>query len=172
MTAPRLVAVLGYSNGRSEDLHEICAARLRRAEHEIRDGDVVLLSGWSRGRQALSEADLMARSWSGPPSRLVLDRGARSTLGNAVATARSARELRAAEIVLVTSSWHGRRARSLLRAALDGSDATVSVALADGRASFRHRARESVCWLGVPVQRVVARRRSRQAGEPGPSAPC
>ena len=163
MSTARLVAVLGYSHGRSDSLHEICAARLRRAEHEVRDGDVVLLSGWSRGRQAVSEAELMARSWSGPSSRLVLDRSARSTLGNAVATARSARELGAAEIVLVTSSWHGRRARSLLRAALDGSEAAVSVALADGRASFRHRAREAVCWLGVPVQRAVARRRARQA---------
>jgi uncharacterized SAM-binding protein YcdF (DUF218 family) len=160
MTAARLVAVLGYSNGRAGSLHEICAARLRRAEREVRDGDVVLLSGWSRGRSHRSEAELMARSWQGPPSRIVLDRGARTTLANAFGAARAARDIDASEVVLVTSSWHARRAESLLRAALDGTGASLSVALVDEPASLRHRARELACWLGVPVQRAVARRRA------------
>ena len=47
---PALVVVLGYS-GRRDGLHEICAARLRRAETEAETDDVVLLSGWSRARR-------------------------------------------------------------------------------------------------------------------------
>ena len=42
MSGSRLVTVLGYSDGRTHELHEICATRLRRAEQEARDEDVVL----------------------------------------------------------------------------------------------------------------------------------
>jgi uncharacterized SAM-binding protein YcdF (DUF218 family) len=129
---PRLVVVLGYS-GRREGMHEICAARLRRAEAEARDDDVVLLSGWSRRRRRASEADLMANAWSGPSSNVLLDPGARSTLANAVGAARTAQELGAREVVLVTSGWHGRRAAALLDAALAGSGVPVVLAVTDER---------------------------------------
>jgi uncharacterized SAM-binding protein YcdF (DUF218 family) len=159
--------VLGYSNGRDRrELHAVCLARLRRAEHEAREDDVVLLSGWARRSRAASEAELMARSWSGSASRLLLDRNARSTVGNAVSAASAARTLGAREVVLVTSSWHGPRAAALLRAALAGSGAQVSLALTDEPASVRERAREAACWLLFPVQGAAARRRgSRPAAE-------
>ncbi len=160
MSESRLVAVLGYSRGKDRDLHEICATRLRRAEREAREHDVVLLSGWARARRGSSEAELMARSWGGSPARILLDRGARSTLGNVVATATAARVLAAREIVLVTSSWHGRRAAALLRAALHGSCSTVTLALTDEPSSLRARLREAACWVFVPAQAALVRNRA------------
>jgi len=155
----RLVVVLGYS-GRRDGLHEICAARLRRAEAEARPEDVVLLSGWSRRRSRTSEAELMAEAWSGPTTQVLLDRGARTTLANAVGAARAAHEQGAREVVLVTSGWHGRRAAALLEAALAGSDVTVELALTDERGSAWARLREVACWSAVPVQRRLARARA------------
>jgi uncharacterized SAM-binding protein YcdF (DUF218 family) len=152
--------VLGFSNGRGTgELHPVCVARLRRAESEAREDDVVLLSGWARRRAAPSEAELMARAWKGQATRLLLDRNARSTVGNAVSAAAAARSVGATEVVLVTSSWHGRRAAALVRAALRGSGSTVSLALTKEPASTRERVREAACWLVFPVQRAVARRR-------------
>jgi uncharacterized SAM-binding protein YcdF (DUF218 family) len=157
MSAPRLIAVCGYSSGNGEGLHEICARRLRRAEREVRADDVVLLTGWARGRSAASEAELMARSWSVPCRRLVVDSEARSTLANVVVAVRAARAVGAGEVVLVTSSWHAPRAAALLRAALRGSGASVSVAASDERPSVRARFRELACWTLVPF--VAAARR-------------
>jgi len=152
--------VLGFSNGRGAgELHPVCVARLRRAEREAREDDVVLLSGWARRRAAPSEAELMARSWRGPSSRLLVDRNARSTVGNAVSAAAAARSVGAHEVVLVTSSWHGRRAAALVRAAVRDSGSGVSLALTDEPASTRERVREAACWLVFPLQRAVARRR-------------
>ena len=71
MSTPRLVAVLGFSNGRGQELHSVCAARLARATAEATPGDVVLLSGWARGRKPVSEADLMARAWNGPSAQVL-----------------------------------------------------------------------------------------------------
>jgi uncharacterized SAM-binding protein YcdF (DUF218 family) len=153
--------VLGFSNGRGTgELHPVCIARLRRAEREARDDDVVLLSGWARRRTAPSEAELMARSWRGAASRLLLDRNARSTVGNAVSASAAARSVGAREVVLVTSGWHGRRAAALVRAALRESGSSVSLALTDEPASTRERVREVACWLVLPLQRAVARRRA------------
>jgi uncharacterized SAM-binding protein YcdF (DUF218 family) len=166
----RVVAVLGYSNGPKGELHAIGAARLRRAEREARDHDVVLLSGWARGRRNPSEAELMARSWRGRPARIVVDRGARSTLGNVAAAAATARSVEATEVVLVTSSWHGPRAAALLRAALRGSSSTVSLALTDEPAPLRASLREAVCWLGLPLQRPLARLSRRRTALVGWSA--
>ena len=89
----RLVAVLGYSDRRSDGLHPVCAARLARAEREVVPDDSVLLSGWARRRSARPEAELMARAWSVSTRRVLLDRSARSTLGNALGVARAARAL-------------------------------------------------------------------------------
>ena len=113
----RLVAVFGCSSWRGNELHPACALRLAYAAAEATPADAVLFSGRS------VETELMARAWSGDPARVLLDPHARSTYDNAVAIARSARELGVREIVLVTSGWHGRRAEALVRAALRGFEA-------------------------------------------------
>ena len=159
----RLVAVLGYSGSERGALHEICSARLRRAEEESRSEDVLLLSGWARRRRGVSEAELMARAWRGRSSSVLLDRTARSTLANAVGVARIARTLGAPEVVLVTSSWHARRARCLLRAALGDTTIMVTLAATDERGSARARLREVACWTLVPLQSVLAGVRGRRA---------
>ena len=120
MSRPRLIAVCGYSDRTGEELHEICARRLRRAEREARADDVVLLTGWARGRSAASEAELMARSWAAPCRRVFVDSASRSTLAHVAAAASVAREVGARPVVLVTSGGHAGRAAALLRVALRG----------------------------------------------------
>ena len=154
----RLVAVLGYSDGRTRSLHPVCAARLARAEAEVRPDDSVLFSGWARSKTAPPEADLMARAWTAPVQRAILDRNARSTVGNALAVARAAHRAGADEVVLVTSGWHGRRASALARAALLGSRTKVSLATTDDSAPTTTRIRELTCWALVPFLAVVAAR--------------
>jgi uncharacterized SAM-binding protein YcdF (DUF218 family) len=154
----RLVAVLGYSDGTTEKLHAICASRLERAADEVTAEDTVLLSGWARGLSRRSEARLMADAWPGPPARIVVDEGARSTYANAVRAAATALELGADEIVVVTSGWHARRADTLVRAAFRGQSRRVTVAATRERGSRRARIRELACWPAVPVQIVLARR--------------
>ena len=114
----KLVAVLGYSSWRGDALHPIGAARLEAAQRMAEGADAVLLSGWSRRRHRPSEAELMRRAWRGPEMPLLADGDARTTAGNARAVAAAAVELDADEVVLVTSSWHARRARLLVRALL------------------------------------------------------
>jgi hypothetical protein len=155
MRRRRLVAVLGYSNGDADgDLHPVCAARLARAAEETKPGDAVLFSGWRR-RGADSEAELMARGWTGRAGQVLLDTAARSTFGNVLGAAAAAREVSAREVVLVTSPWHGRRASTLMRAA---SRSLVVVAATDERAATGTMLRELACWLLVPVQVALARR--------------
>ncbi len=154
----RLVAVLGYSGRREQELHPVCAARLARAAGEAGPTDAVLFSGRARGRRRMSEAELMERAWRGAPATILLDPAARSTYANAVAVARSARTLGVGEVVLVTSGWHGRRAAALVRAALRGDGGTVSVAATDERGSLGHRCRELLCWPLVPFQAALAAR--------------
>ena len=154
----RLVAVLGYSSGRLDSLHPICSARLARAEAEIEPDDSVLFSGWARRRTSRSEAELMAGAWRASAREVILDREARSTVGNALGVARAARRLGADEVVLVTSNWHARRASALVRTALLGSSTKVTVAATEGPATRALRFRELVCWAIVPVLAVVAAR--------------
>lgn len=154
----RLVAVLGYSDGTTRELHAVCAARLSRAAQEARSDDIVLFSGWARAGSGSAEADLMAASWAIPARARFVDRGARTTLGNAIGVARTARRVDADEVVLVTSSWHARRAEALVRAALTGTRAHLRVARTDEPISARHSLREAGAWLFVPVLAVVAAR--------------
>ena len=114
----KLVAVLGYSSWRGDELHPIGAARIEAAERVAEGADAVLLSGWARRRHRPSEAELMRRAWHGPDLPLLADGDARTTAGNARAVAAAAKALEADEVVLVTSSWHARRARLLVRALL------------------------------------------------------
>ena len=159
MTERRLVAVLGYSNRSLHGLHPVCAARLACAREEAEPGDVVLLSGRSRGRRAVPEAELMARAWGVPASRLVVDRNARSTFGNVRGVAAAARALAVGEVVLVTSGWHGRRASVLLRAALRGGGLRVTLAATAERGTLGAHVRELACWPLVPLQAAFAGRR-------------
>ena len=148
----------GYSDGRGEGLHAICARRLRRAEEEALPNDVVLLTGWSRRRRRPSEAEEMARSWAAPCRRIVVDPDSRSTLANAVATAKLARRLEADDVLLVTSSWHGRRASALVAAALAGSGTSVELVTTNEHPVRHARLRELACWSLVPVLSAVAAR--------------
>jgi uncharacterized SAM-binding protein YcdF (DUF218 family) len=151
----RLVAVLGYSDRNADrDLHPVCAERLARAAAEAGAGDAVLFSGWRRGG-AVSEAELMARGWTGRTARVLLDTSARSTYGNVLGAAAAAREMSASEVILVTSGWHGRRAATLMRAAYRRP---VVLAATGERGTTGTRLRELVCWFLVPVQIALARR--------------
>jgi uncharacterized SAM-binding protein YcdF (DUF218 family) len=155
----RLVAVLGYSDGRvATALHPVCVARVARAERETAAGDVVLFSGWARRGRASSEADLMAATWSGATRRHIVDRGARTTLGNAIAVGRAARRIDATDVLLVTSGWHVRRASVLVRAALLGSGAKLRSASTDEIATPARGVRELAAWTVVPLLALVAAR--------------
>jgi DUF218 domain len=147
----RLVAVLGYSGFRGRGLHAICLARLRHGEALARDDDVVLLSG---------EAELMREACSRAD---VLDRSARNTRENAKGVAAAARELDADEVVVVTSSWHARRARTLVRAAA-GRDVRVTSSSPEGRPPLRLALRELACLAALPLHRRELAR-AREVGE-------
>jgi hypothetical protein len=156
----RLVAVLGYSDGRAAPpvLHPVCLARVTRAEEETAAGDVVLFSGWARRGRPSSEAELMAATWSGATRRHIVDRSARTTLGNAIAVGRAARRIDATEVLLVTSSWHAPRASVLVRAALHGSGAKLRVVATDETATPARGVRELAAWTVVPLLALVAAR--------------
>ena len=154
----RLVAVLGYSTFRGDGLHPIGAARLEAAIPPAEGADAVLLSGWSRRRHRPSEAELMRAAWPGPQVRLVADADARTTSGNARAVAAAARELGADEVVLVTSSWHARRARLLVRAALE-PHVRLFVVTPEPTRPPHLVGRELVCL--IPAAGVLALRRIR-----------
>ena len=140
----RLVAVLGYSPRKPEGLHAICEERVRHAERLVQEGDVVLLSG---------EADLMHGVWNG--HEVLLDPHARSTRENAKAVAEAAWKVGADEVVIVTSSWHARRARTLVRAALP--DVPVSSSSPSGDVPVTLRAREAACLAVLPLQVIAVR---------------
>jgi hypothetical protein len=157
----RVVAVFGYSTGRARDLHPICAERLAHAERIADGASAVVLSGWARRRAQASEAELMRAAWRGPAVELVLDPDARWTAGNAVNVLRSARELEADELVVVTSRWHRPRAQMLLRA-VKPDGLRVSVEAAPGRRAPLRTAREAICFLLLPLQLAWASRRARR----------
>lgn len=160
--ARRLIVVLGYSDGRQQELHPICAARLEFAAGLAEERDAVLLSGWSRQPGRLPEAELMRRAWPGPEAELLSDPDARHTAQNAANAAVHARELGAGEVVVVTSTWHRARAGVLFRRLLPGVAVTVVGARTPG--SPRNYLREAVVFPLVPLQVRTARRASRRAG--------
>ncbi len=103
----------------------------------------------------------MREAWSRDDVPVVLDRSAQSTAGNAVAVARLARDLGAGELVVVTSRWHARRARALVRAALAGSGIRLSVSSPTDDAHPLLALRELACATAVPVQARRIRRAAR-----------
>jgi len=161
----RVLAVLGYSDGRGARLHPICAERLAHAERLAPGARAIILSGWAR-RSGSPESELMRAAWAGPAVRLICDPEARSTSGNAVNIAAAVRALGAEELVVVTSPWHRPRAHVLLRAAMRGSGVRFSV-VAGGRSRPPLLiAREVVCLALLPFQ--LARLGTRKASAPGP----
>jgi len=101
----------------------------------------------------------MANAWNGQAGRVLLDRRARSTYGNLVAVAAAASALSVREVVLVTSSWLGRRAAALLHALLHGSGRRITLAVTGDQGTRAARLRELACWALVPIQAAAALRR-------------
>ena len=145
MSGGRVVAVLGYSHRRRSDLHPVCADRLQYAQQFAEGARAVVLSG-------CSEAELMRAAWAGPEVLLICDADARTTAGNANNVAAQARELGADEVVVVTSRFHARRVRLLMRRALRGSGIALTVEAADGPRPALLLAREVACLALVPLQ--------------------
>jgi uncharacterized SAM-binding protein YcdF (DUF218 family) len=154
--ATRLVAVLGYSDRRTQGLHPVCAARLERAAAEAESASVVVLSGSARGRERVPEAELMRRAWRGPEATVLSDPRARTTAGNAASVAAIAERIEASEVVVVTSGWHAPRARALFRAQLRGSGIRLSFAPAAGPRPLRALVGEAVRWPLVVPQIALA----------------
>jgi uncharacterized SAM-binding protein YcdF (DUF218 family) len=152
----RVIAVLGYSAGRSDGLAPICAQRLKHAEAVAADADAVVFTGRGRRQGGAGEAQLMREAWQGRATRLVSDGAARNTAENAAAIAAAARKLRADEVVVVTSRWHAPRARLLVRAALRDPSVTVRTSSPPGfRAALF--VRELACALALPHHLRLAR---------------
>jgi uncharacterized SAM-binding protein YcdF (DUF218 family) len=164
MSAARVLAVLGFSARGDGGLHPVCAARVHRAGELATDDDVVVLSGWARSPGRRSEAELMHRVWRGPAARVLLDDGARHTAENAVHVARLARDLDAAEVLVVTSRWHAPRAALLFRWYLRGSGVGVVVASASDALEPGPVAREAAVWPLLPAQ--IALTSTRVRGRP------
>jgi uncharacterized SAM-binding protein YcdF (DUF218 family) len=158
MSRLRLIAVLGYSEGRTDHLHPICAARVAHAAAIAGDGDVVVLSGWARVNGSRSEATLMSEAWRGAAQRIIVDDAARTTVENALHVARIARRLSPAELVVVTSRWHARRATAAFRWLLRGSGIRVAASSPPER-SRRAELRELGLWPLLPGQLARAARR-------------
>ena len=154
----RVVAVLGYSRNGDQVLHPICASRVAHAERIATGARAVVLSGWARHHAPAGEAELMRAAWRRDDLPVVLDHSAQTTSGNAVAVARLAQDFGADELVVVTSPWHARRARALVRAALRGSGIRVSVSSPRGRRAPLLALRELACSLAVPLQARRLRR--------------
>ena len=154
----RLLVVLGYSAGRRNGLHPVCAARLERAAQVADGADAVVLTGGARRDGALPEAELMRRAWEGSRERVICDTESRITAENAARVAALVRELGAHDVVVVTSWWHRLRAALLFRLLLREEDARVSVIAAGGPWSLRLMLRELACLALVPAQVGRARR--------------
>ena len=99
----------------------------------------------------------MREAWQGAPVPLLADGDARTTAGNALAVAAAAKEVGADEVLLVTSSWHARRARLLVRAAL-GSKVKLEVVTPARTRPAHLVGRELACLLPTGVYLAFARR--------------
>ncbi len=159
MSGRRLIAVLGYSSGSAVELHPVCAARLARAAEISTTEDVVVLSGWARSADGTSEASLMAANWRGAAAEVVVDPVARTTAENAHNTLNDILRVGAREVIVVTSTWHARRARFAFRWLLRFTGVKVRSESPPGR-SAAASVRELPLWLLLPFQLGWAERRS------------
>ena len=155
---PRVVVVLGYSDGGRGELHPVGAARLARAAEIATEDDVVVLSGWARVRGTSSEAELMAAAWQGVARELVVDPDARTTVGNATNALNDIRRVGAREVVVVTSRWHAPRAKAAFRLLLRGSGVRVKASYPLEERNLRAVLRELPLWVLLPAQAWTGRR--------------
>jgi uncharacterized SAM-binding protein YcdF (DUF218 family) len=147
----RVVVVLGYSDGGTGELHEVCAARLERAAEIATPEDVVVLSGWARVPGSTSEAELMRAAWRGAAREVVVDPDARTTAENMANALNDALRVGAREVVVVTSSWHAPRAKAALRWLLRQTGVKVRSASPPG-SSRQAALRELALWPLLPFQ--------------------
>lgn len=163
--ARRIIVVLGYSVGTSDQLHPICEERLVHASTIATNNDVVVLSGWARGRSSTSEAELMADAWSGVHRELVIDPTATTTVENADNSMNDIHRVGATEVVIVTSRWHAPRARAAFYWRLRPEDISLRTDWPVTSGRTRYWLREAACWLVLPFQleRENAVRRLRRA---------
>ena len=155
----RVVVVLGYSDGGAGELHPVCAARLAKAAEIATAEDVVVLSGWARGHETGSEAELMAAAWNGSSAELVVDPDARTTVENAVNALNDVLRVGAREVVVVTSSWHAARSKTAMRWLLRHTGVKVRSASPPGR-SLGASLRELALWPLLPFQLWFAQRKT------------
>ncbi|MGL6279444.1 MAG: YdcF family protein [Gaiella sp.] len=155
----RVVVVLGYSDGVTDGLHPVCAARLARAEEVAGAEDVVVLSGWARAAHHRPEAELMAEAWTGVAAELIVDPDARTTVHNVANAVNDVLRVGASEVVVVTSAWHAPRARVAMRWLLLHTGVKVRSASPSGR-SLRAVVRELPLWFLLPAQLWHVGRRS------------
>jgi uncharacterized SAM-binding protein YcdF (DUF218 family) len=119
----RLVVVLGYSDGGGAHLHPVCAARLA----------------------------LMRAAWRGAAREVVVDPDARTTVQNLANALNDVLRVDANEVVVVTSSWHARRATAAMRWFLRRRDVAVRAESPPGQ-SARAALRELALWPLLPFQ--------------------
>ena len=169
--SPRVIVVLGYSDGGRGALHPIGAARLARAAEVSTADDVVVLSGWARAPGTQSEAHLMAAAWTGSAAEVVVDPDARSTVGNAFNALNDIDRVGAREIVVVTSRWHVPRAKAAFRLLLWQHHVSVRATFPPEPANLGALVRELPLWPLLPAQlwhaqrqRSKGRTRRRVAG--------
>jgi uncharacterized SAM-binding protein YcdF (DUF218 family) len=160
----RLVVVLGYSDGWSDGLHPICAARLNAADPLLEGARTVVLSGWSRRAGRPAESELMRGALHPGDAEVVCDPEARVTAETVAYVAALARERDVQEVVAVTSWWHRPRTALLFRALL--RDVPVAVKGVRTPWSLRLLLRELCALPLVPVQLAIARSRLRRLAAP------
>jgi uncharacterized SAM-binding protein YcdF (DUF218 family) len=159
-SAPRVIVVLGYSDGGRGTIHAVCAARVKRAGEISTANDVVVLSGWARVAGTRSEAHLMEAAWAGAAAELVVDPDARTTVGNARNALDDIRRVGAQEVVVVTSRWHAARARAAFRLLLWRHRVAVRTASPAEPFDLRAAVRELLLWLLLPAQAWHSSRRT------------
>ena len=157
MTATRVVVVLGRSDVGRGELHPVCAARLARAAEVTTAADVVVLSGWARVPDTHSEAELMRAAWRGEAREVVVDPDARTTVDNLANALDDIVRVGASDVLVVTSSWHARRAKAALRWLLRSTGIRVR-AVTPPQHSMRAALREVPLWVLLPLELWRARR--------------
>jgi hypothetical protein len=153
----KLVVVLGYSDGRADGLHPVCAARLERALPEAADADAVVFTGCGRRPGSEPEAELMRRAWRGAAAQVICEPRARITAENAAHVLTLVRKLGAREVVVVTSWWHRLRAWLLFAAVLRGAGVRLQIVSAGRPWTTRVLLREVGAFALLPLQLVRAR---------------
>jgi len=150
--APRVIVVLGYSDGGTGTIHPVCAARVARAAEVATPDDVVVLSGWARVPGTRSEAHLMEAAWHGEAREVIVDPDAQTTVGNTRNALDDIRRVEAREVIVVTSRWHAARAKAAFRLLLRGSHVHVRAAYPAEPFTLLPTLRELPLWLLLPAQ--------------------